>query len=143
MAIQNNIKTKKNVFSSKITFFIFFLYIQLSLEKIFILKIFESEIIITIKGKETQQILNNETIIFYDSISMRNENFSFNYLPSEILVNGNPVNIDFYVYNLNEEDNNISIKFNETIENCNVMFYGLTNITKIDFTILTVHKSKE
>jgi surface protein len=47
-------------------------------------------------------------------------------------VNGKIINeIEFYV-NLDEEENNITIKFNKKLKNCNVMFYGLSNITKIN-----------
>ena len=95
--------------------------------------IFDSEIILTIKGNNTQQILNNSTIKITDSNDILN-NYVFNELPSEILVNGNRINtIDFYVYNLTLDENNITIKFNKTLENCNVMFAGLSNITKIYF----------
>ena len=65
-------------------------------------------------------------------MKINGKNFSFNTKPSEILVNGIRANeIDFYVYNLTESINNISIKFNQTLKNCDVMFYGLSKIIKM------------
>ena len=79
--------------------------------------IFDSKIILTIKGKNKQQILYN----------------NFNPKPSEILINNEIINtIDYYV-NLEFDDNNITIKFNETITSCKKMFYNLPNIIKIVF----------
>ena len=44
-----------------------------------------------------------------------NQNYKFDDKPSEILVNGMKINkIDYYVYNLTNEENNITIKFNKT-----------------------------
>ena len=134
-----NIKIKTKIYnlSPLLTIFSIFIFIQMSLEKKFNLRylVSEYEIYITIKGNGSQQILNNKTIQLYDSISNRKNNYHFDYIPSEILVNGEPLDyIDYYVYNLVEEENNITIKFNVTIENCNVMFYGLPNITQIDFS---------
>jgi len=93
----------------------------------------DSEIILTIKGNNTQPILNNEIIELSD-LNVKYHNYTFNETPSEILVNGNKVDIiDYYVYNLTLDENNITIKFNKTLKNCNVMFAGLTNIIKIYF----------
>ena len=89
------------------------------------------EIILTIKGKDTQQILNNK------SVRITYQDFIFDTKPSEILVNGNKANIiDFYVYNLTLEENNVMIKFNKTLTNFNMMFYGLSNITYIKLNSL-------
>ena len=97
----------------------------------------DSEIFLTIKGTGNQPILNNKTILLYDLITESDKNYSFNELPSEILVNGNNVDkIDFYVYNLTLDENYITIRYNKTLTNCNVMFYGLSNITKISFKML-------
>ena len=82
-------------------------------------------IIITIKGKGNQHILNNKTI----------DNFYFNNTPSTILVNGITQNYTgFIVYNLTKQQNIITIKWNYTFINCNLMFYNLSNITKIDLS---------
>ena len=114
--------------------------LSLNYQKLYIFKniIYDSEVIITIKGKGNQPILNNKTI---DGLWSMNNNIndftslSFNIKPSELLVNNIKINkIDFYVYNLTEEKNNITIKFNQIITNCNVMFYGLTNIIMINLT---------
>ena len=93
----------------------------------------DSEIILTIKGNNTQPILNNKIITLSD-LYVQYHNYTFNETPSEILVNGNKINIiDYYVYNLTLDENNITIKFNQTLKNCNVMFARLTNIIKIYF----------
>ena len=93
----------------------------------------DSEIILTIKGNNTQPILNNEIIQLSD-LNVNYHNYTFNETPSEILVNGKKVDIiDYYVYNLTLDENNITIKFNKTLKNCNVMFARLTNIIKIYF----------
>ena len=74
----------------------------------------DSEIILTIKGNNTQPILNNKTIELSD-LYVKYYNYTFNETPSEILVNGNKINeIDFYVYNLTSDENIITIKFNKT-----------------------------
>jgi len=135
-----NIQTNKEIINKKYnlyyTYIILFLiiisfpiYNQNNLGKL----INDSEIILTIKGKNIQPILNNHTYALYDKITGSNQHYTFDTKPSEILVNGKKIKeIDFYV-NLNEEENNIAIKFNKKLKNCNVMFYGLSNITKIDF----------
>ena len=89
---------------------------------------FNNEITMIIKGNGTQQILSNA------SISKDNNNWSFNQMPSEVYINGIlQTNIDI-VYNLNKEINNITIRWNSLLTNCNLMFYGLSNIIKIDFS---------
>ena len=63
--------------------------------------IYVSEVILTIRGKGTQQILNNKSIPLWDYKIHGNKNYIFNNKPSEILVNGKRANkIDFYVYGL-------------------------------------------
>ena len=88
-----------------------------------------NEIILTIKGKGTQQILSNKSHYY--------EGIKFDIKPSEIseiFVNGNKTEIiDIYVYNLTEEENTIKIIFNKKLENCNAMFNELSNITYISF----------
>ena len=116
----------KNIYVKILLYFIF-IYNSLCTD------IFYSEILLTIKGNNTQQILNNKNInLFYSHT--QSKNYIFNTKPSEIYVNGNRIdNIDFYVYGLSKEINNITIRFNKTITNCNVMFGLLSNITYINF----------
>ena len=89
-----------------------------------------SEITITINGTGDQKILS-ESIIEKDG-----KNHSFQMLPDEILINGKPIeNIDNRtVYNLSEEINNVTMKWNSNITNCNCMFSDLSNIISIDFS---------
>ena len=119
---------------SKLLYLILFSF-SISPEKHCLDKIIsDTEIILTIKGKGNQPILNNQSIQLWDSISQTNKSYTFNELPSEIFVNGDRINtIDFYLYNLTLNENKITIKFNKTLTNCNVMFSKLSNITKIYF----------
>ena len=83
---------------------------------------FESlnEIIIKIKGKGTQNILNSEYI----------------YRPTEIIVDGDiySMNEENQINNLEKEENIIKLKWIEKITDCNYMFYNLTNISEIDLS---------
>ena len=87
-----------------------------------------SEITITIKGTGTQQILSNYT----DYCSYNKVNFKT--LPDKILVNMIEQEIGKFVYNLENEYNNITMIWNNELTDCNGMFYRLSNITNIDFT---------
>ena len=61
----------------------------------------DSEIILTIKGNNTQQILNNENITLYEYSSKSYKYYTFDTKPSEIRVNGNKINemiIMFIIY---------------------------------------------
>ena len=89
---------------------------------------FNNEITMIIKGNGTQKILSDASIFKDNNIS------SFNEIPSQIYINGIlQTNIDI-IYDLNEEINNITIRWNFLLTNCNLMFYGLSNIIKIDFS---------
>ena len=91
-------------------------------------KIQYSEITIKIKGKGTQKILNN-----YDDSWCGSK--SFNSIPNQIYINNELQNYTGYtVYNLVNEINYITIKWNYSITNCNSMFYKLSNIEYIDFS---------
>ena len=132
----NNIYNKYII--DNIILFSIFIFFSISSSKLSLARIdklkTDSEIILAIKGKGNQPILNNQTIRLYDSLLDKYKNYIFNEIPSEVFINGNRTNkIDFYVYNLILEENIITIKFNKTLSNCNVMFYGLSNITKINF----------
>ena len=116
---------------------ILIIYIEKSKEKKINLRnlISESEIIITINGTGNQTFLNKKQIQINDNINGKKKNYKFDYLPSEILVNGELADITSSCeLNLTNEENEITIKFNRTIDNCNVMFYNLPNITKIDLS---------
>ena len=80
------------------------------------------QIIIKIKGNGTQNILNSD----------------FSPLPSKIYVNGNNTNIndENKIYDLNDEENNIIIKWNNKLGNCNNMFFNCENIIEIDLSDL-------
>ena len=81
-----------------------------------------SKILLTINGTGNQSILSNKAL---------------NYIPDNILVNNKfQKNKDKYVYNLTEQINNITITWNNQINDCSCMFYGLNNIQKIDLSYL-------
>ena len=117
---------------------LFYIQISISLENNIISKlnkyIYDSEISITVKGKGKQTILTNVAKGLYDYTNNKRD-YYFNITPSEILVNDKKMNeTGFYVDNLTEEENNITIKFNQTITPCNIMFYNLKNITNINLS---------
>jgi len=90
-------------------------------------KYFFSEISLVIKGKGEQKILSDDFIFEYYNDS--NEN------PFELFVNGNLQNYTGKsIYNLNEQTNNITIKFNFQLNSCKKMFYNLDNIIKFDLS---------
>jgi len=76
-----------------------------------------SEIIITISGRGSQQYIN--------------QNIYNTYRPSEILVNGNPQSQSIYANNLQNNENNITVKWNQVFTTCSLMFKDLNNIIKI------------
>ena len=89
-----------------------------------------SEITLTINGAGTQQILCNKKfyVINYGLVQ-------FTAIPDEIYVNNIFQNkTDFYVYDLVNEINNVTMVWNSQLEDCNCMFMDLTNIIKIDFS---------
>ena len=90
-----------------------------------------SEITITIKGSGTQQILSD-----YSGYCGSNK-INFTNLPDTIIVNGISITINKYVEDLEEEYNNITMIWNNDLEDCNGMFYGLSNIIKFDFSKFT------
>ena len=88
-----------------------------------------SEITITIKGKGDQLILSDK------NTSYNKLNYKFNNVPDKIIVNGKARNYTgIMVYDLEYEENVITMVFNNTLTECNAMFSGLTNITRIDFS---------
>ena len=110
------------------------LLIQITLSKEIFKKqaknlLFTSEITLTIKGSGDQYILNNQ------SLYIDYKYFNFTQIPNQILINGNPQDYTGYmVYNLEKEENNITLIFNDLLTDCNAMFYNLSNIIKIDLS---------
>jgi len=128
--IKNNIYI--NILLNKIILFVtIFMNISLSIGK----KLkkrnlsFSSEITLTIIGKGDQYILNNGSCLIDDI------NYYFNEKPEEIFINGV---LQSYsgniVYNLQDEKNAITIKFNKNLKSCNGMFCNLDNIIKMDLS---------
>ena len=106
--------------------FIIFLF-KISASNIKALSI--SEITITIKGKGDQYILNNKSLLI-DNIA-----YTFSYISDQILIDG--VLQDYkgnMVYNLTKEESIITMKFNNLLTKCNLMFYNLDNIKSIDLS---------
>ena len=87
----------------------------------------DSIINIKIKGVGIQPILN------VNRSSIKGTNF-FKKIPSKIEINEKNVEIRKNMsYNLTRDINNITLFFNESLGDYNYMFYGLNNITEIDF----------
>ena len=124
-------KNKIFRFKTKINFIKIFLYIlffELSNEKLFSKLNLISEITITINGAGNQAILSDDTYCFGTLTP-------FSDIPTQILVNGIPQNYSGkIVYNLTNQINIITMIWNYTLSNCNLMFSGLINITKFDFS---------
>ena len=79
-----------------------------------------NEIIIKIKGFGTQKILSDD----YENTP-----------PSSILINGNiTTNIGNEIINLELEENIITMKWDNKLDNCLNMFSGLTNLIEVDFS---------
>ena len=78
-----------------------------------------SEITLTIKGTGEQTVIGNHD----------------KYSPSEILINGVPQNyVGTKVYDLEGEDNEITIRWDYEVEHCVSMFQGLSNILTMDLS---------
>ena len=76
-----------------------------------------SEINIVILGKGDKRVLS--------------DNFRFE--PSEVIINGESNNCK-KVCNFQEGKNNVTLFFNDSINNCENMFYNLKDINEIDFS---------
>ena len=133
--INYNIYTIYNI----LLFFILISFpISLENEKLFKLKKLNSysEIILTIKGSGNKQIINNNTNNLYDIVSEASKEHKFDTQPSELLVNGEKVKEDFYVYNLEGEENIVTIRFNEKLKNCTGMFMNYLILLKLSLIIM-------
>ena len=125
----SNISGKNNLITIIILLTLIFFPITL-LTNINIRKLnLDSEITIVILGPGIQSILSEESIDFPEKSCL------FDSLPTEIIVNDNPVvEISKRIYDLNEGKNTIIMKWNYEITNCCGMFYNLTNIIEIDLS---------
>ena len=124
--------SKYNTFISLIIFFIYMIFpILLTNEiKIRIRRLnLDSEITITIKGKGNQSIISDNKLYISGS------SYKFDKIPNEIFVNGISINYTGkFISNLTNDENNITMKWNDPITDCSVMFNRLSNITYIDFS---------
>ena len=124
---KSNNKDKINKFMENIFYIIFIIlsFINLS-EEIEITKLnLYSEITITIKGSQEQNILSN----YYIGPN-----------PNEIMINNNTKNYSDKIINLVDEINNITIRWESELTICSHMFHGLTNITNIDLSKFDISK---
>ena len=126
----------KNIYLYKanillLTFYLIIFFIPIFLSKKSILRnlILESQITITIQGTGDQNILSTE------AISLDGVDYTFNSLPKEILINGEYSGFTGKtVTGLTNEENNITIIFDDSITDFTAIFSRLTNITKIDLS---------
>ena len=125
---KNKINKKNSKYYSLFIFILIFLF-NISSKEIKLRKIIlDNEIKITIKGQGDQPILSDKWV-------QRNGiNYTFNELPTEIIINDVPMTDIKRIYQLSNKINNITLKYNYSMTNCNLMFYGLSNIIKIDFS---------
>ena len=120
-------KLKKII--SFLNLIIFLLFINLSKEDNILQLNNIYEIKITVKGNGTQMILSDYSAEYYDRV------VNFSYLPDEILINNIHQNYTGkYVYNLKNEYNNITMRWNNPLGDTNCMFYNIKNITFFDFS---------
>ena len=116
-SVRNNKNTKSRInHINKILLIILYLYARLQQTNSYIINI-------KIKGIGKQQIISSNTD-------------GFNSIPDEIYVNDVLQNYkDIYVYDLQDEINFITIKYNSetNFEICHKMFYNLLNVLTIDF----------
>ena len=127
---KSNNKDKINKFMENIFYIIFIIlsFINLS-EEIEITKLnLYSEITITIKGSQEQNILSNDIDPEFPE-------------PDEIVINNAVTqNYSDKIITLVEEINNITIRWYSEITTCSHMFYGLSNITNIDLSKFDISK---
>jgi CTP:phosphocholine cytidylyltransferase-like protein len=60
---------------------------------------------------------------------------NFEPLPSKVIINGKEQNNIKRDYGLSQGKNNITLIFNESIESCEKMFYGLTDVLELDLLL--------
>ena len=115
------------------TIFISFIILLISFSNIIKCDIFnlnyESIITITIKGE------GNNAILSSSSLDYNGNYYNFEEIPNKIYINGELQNYTGKeVYNLPDGINNITMKWDNDLINCNAMFYELTNIIRIDLS---------
>ena len=123
-------KTNNNIISKLLIINLFLIIIPYSLSTKFDLRKINlvSEITITINGTGDQQILGDTEYVSWQYCI-------YNNIPDEIHINNEKQNYTGKkVFNLEEEINNITMKFNSDITTSNVMFCGLSNITFINLS---------
>ena len=83
-----------------------------------------------------QQTIQNEIVLKIDETKgLSIINYRYRSYISEVIVNGISGSINNYTYILNDDDiNQVTIKFNEYLENCDYMFYHFSNIIYVDFS---------
>ena len=83
-----------------------------------------------------QQTIQNEILLKIDTTKGSSIiNYRYRSYISEVIVNGISGSINNYTYILNDDDiNQVTIKFNEYLENCDYMFYHFSNIFYVAFT---------
>ena len=95
-----------------------FIFLSLSQNNTLNISNHQNEIHLIIKWQGNIQFINN----------------SFYTKPSEIFVNGLPIDSNQNAYNFNEVLNNVTLKFNDSINSFKSIFNGLINITEIDLS---------
>ena len=125
--MNRSVKQQFDFFSLFISYFILNYFFFLSNgKKIRILNGY-NEVIITINGTGNQTILSNSNYC--------GDSAGFNNIPDEILINGVPQSYTGkIVYNLENTYNNITLRWNSPLTDCNVMFSHITNIINFDFS---------
>ena len=63
-------------------------------------------------------------------------------VPYKVIINGNEEIFKFKFYDLKEEKNNITLKFNIQIKTCELMFENFNNILEIDLSNFDVSSHK-
>ena len=97
----------------------------------------DSEIILTIKGNNTQPILNNQIIELSD-LNVKHHNYTFNETPSEILVNGNKVNITSEYQFDSQGEHTIQIYFKKPLKSMNNFFSKWEDLIEVNLSFSNI-----
>ena len=84
---------------------------------------FYSEINITIRGTGDQFIISK---------GIKGKGDFSGSLPNQLYLNGEQITVKAILYNLTNEENNVTLRWNSPLTSGNSMFNGVTNITKVD-----------